>query len=106
MKYDIIGNNIKKYREQLGLTQKQLAAELGISNARLSNWEIGINRPDVEMLAKLCIILNVSANDLLALDQPQPELSAEAYEVAKAYDIASPEIRAAIRALVGAVLCH
>jgi len=105
MKYEIIGKNIKKHREELGLTQKQLAEQLGISNARLSNWEIGINRPDVEMLANLCRILNVSANTLLALEQPTRELSAEAMDVARAFDNASSEIRAAIRALLSVSSC-
>ena len=100
MKYEIIGKNIRKYREQLGLTQKQLAEHLGISSARLSNWESGINRPDVDMLAKLCGILNISANTLLALDFDYEKLSDEALAVARAFDNASPEIRAAIRALV------
>ena len=104
MKYEIIGKNIKKHREELGMTQKQLAGQLGISSARLSNWEIGINRPDVDMLAKLCVILNVSANTLLALERPQ-ELSAEAIEVGRAFDAASPEIRAAIRALLSVSSC-
>ncbi|MBR4079135.1 MAG: helix-turn-helix transcriptional regulator [Christensenellaceae bacterium] len=100
MKYEIIGKNIRKQRELLGLTQKQLAEQLGISSARLSNWESGINRPDVDMLAKLCGILNISANKLLALDSSSDNLSEEAIAVAHAFDNASPEIRAAIRALV------
>ncbi len=100
MKYEIIGKNIRKHRELLGLTQKQLAEQLGISSARLSNWESGINRPDVDMLAKLCGILNISANTLLALDCSSDRLSDEAIAVARAFDNASPEIRAAIRALI------
>jgi len=99
MKYQLIGNDIRKYRELNGLTQKQLAEKLNISSARLSNWEIGINRPDVDMLAKLCEILNVSANTLLHLDTHISELSHEALAIARAYDSASPEIRAAAKAL-------
>lgn len=100
MKYEIIGKNIRKYREQIGLTQKQLAEQIGISSARLSNWESGINRPDVDMLAKLCGLLSISANTLLALDCCPDTLSEEALFVARAFDNASPEIRAAIRALI------
>ena len=100
MKYQLIGNSIRKYRELNGLTQKQLAEKLGISGARLSNWEIGANRPDVDMLAKLCTILNVSANTLLALDNQISQLSDEPIAIAYAFDSASPEIRAAARALL------
>ena len=48
MKYEI-GNRIRKYREELGISQKQLAEQLGVSNGRVSNWEQGINRPDAEI---------------------------------------------------------
>ena len=100
MKYQLIGNNIRKYRELNHFTQKNLAEKLGVSSARLSNWELGINRPDVEMLAKLCEILNVSANTLLALDTHVTNLSDEALAVARAFDSASPEIKAAALALM------
>ena len=100
MRYKLIGNSIRKYRELNGLTQKQLAEKLGISSARLSNWEIGANRPDVDMLAKLCTILNVSANSLLDLNTQVAELSDEAIAIAYAFDSASPEIKAAARALL------
>ena len=100
MKYRLIGNSIRKYRELNGMTQKQLAEKLGISSARLSNWELGTNRPDVDMLAKLCTILNVSANALLDLHKQVSVLSDEALAIARAFDSASPEIKAAARALL------
>lgn len=100
MKYQLIGNSIRKYRELNGMTQKQLAEKLGISNARLSNWEIGTNRPDVDMLAKLCTILDVSANTLLDLDAQISALSDEAISIAHAFDSASPEIQSAAKALL------
>lgn len=106
MKYEIIGNDIKKYRELNGFTQKQLAEKLGISSARLSNWELGTNRPDVDMLAKLCNILNVSANTLLHLDEQVSDLSDEALAVARAFDSASPEIRTAAEALLSVSEYH
>ena len=52
MKYEI-GAKIKKYREACGISQRELAAMLGISNTRVSNWEQGINRPDADMIGNL-----------------------------------------------------
>ena len=47
MKYEI-GARIRKFREQRGLSQKEFAQLIGMSNARVSNWEQGLNRPDVD----------------------------------------------------------
>lgn len=45
MKYEI-GNRIRKYRKESGLTQEQLAGKINVTKSRVSNWEQGINRPD------------------------------------------------------------
>ena len=50
MKYEI-GARIRKFREQRGLSQKEFAQLIGMSNARVSNWEQGLNRPDVDILS-------------------------------------------------------
>ena len=41
MDYQKIGNFIKELRTEKGLTQKELADELGISNKTISKWETG-----------------------------------------------------------------
>ena len=56
-KYEI-GNRIRKYREASHLSQKQLAEILGVSNSRVSNWEQGLNRPDADILAEMCVALD------------------------------------------------
>lgn len=68
MKYEL-GSRIKEFRERLDISQKELAAKLGVSSARLSNWEQGINRPDVDTLPILCQALEISPNALLNVDQ-------------------------------------
>ena len=49
-------------------TQKQIAQILGISEGNLSNWKKGINLPSVEILYKLCILLEESSDYLLGLE--------------------------------------
>lgn len=66
MKYEI-GKRIKEYRVQSGLTQKQLGEEIGVSNARVSNWENGENRPDADTLMAICKVLGVTADTLLGI---------------------------------------
>lgn len=84
MKYEI-GNRIRKYREELNLSQKQLAEQIGISNSRVSNWEQGINRPDADMLAKICKALNVSPSLLLGVQLSSDELSEHERKLIQAY---------------------
>lgn len=84
MKYQI-GNNIRKYREENGLSQKQLAEALGISNSRVSNWEQGTNRPDADMLSEICRALQVSPSLLLGVQLSTDELSEHERKLIDAY---------------------
>lgn len=59
MAYEI-GVRIRKYREAQKLSQKEFATLIGVSNSRVSNWEQGINRPDVGILSKICEIFKIS----------------------------------------------
>lgn len=54
-----LGSRIQTRRLELGLTQKQLADMLGISNRKLSRLECGDRSITVEMLSKLSVFLNV-----------------------------------------------
>lgn len=84
MKYEI-GSRIRKYREQAGLSQKQLAEQIGVSSSRVSNWEQGINRPDADILAALCTVLNVSPSLLLGIRVSTDELTDQERRVLRAY---------------------
>lgn len=64
MKYEI-GGRLRYFRELRGLSQKEFASLIGVSNSRVSNWEQGINRPDADILASICSALHISADELL-----------------------------------------
>lgn len=57
--------NLKKARLTLGLTQIQLADKLNISSSAISMYEQGRREPNTELLKKICIALNISADKLL-----------------------------------------
>lgn len=59
-----ISKNIGKYRESIGMSQKELAKRLGVVPSRISNWETGQNCPTIDILFEVCDILNVSINDI------------------------------------------
>ena len=61
-----IGKYIAFKRKEQGLTQKQLAEKLNMSDKSVSKWERGICLPDVTVYLELCKILGISINEFLA----------------------------------------
>ena len=61
-----IGKYISEKRKNLGMTQKQLAEKIGMSDKSVSKWERGICLPDVSLYFDLCSILGISINEFLA----------------------------------------
>lgn len=59
-----IGSRIKECRENLGITQEELATLLGVSKGAIGNYEAGIGYPKVENMTKLFKILKTDANFL------------------------------------------
>lgn len=59
-----LGNNIKKYRHDLGITQEELAGILCITGQAVSKWESGAGLPDVTQIVPLAQALNVSTDAL------------------------------------------
>ena len=61
-----VGQLILQLRREKGLTQRQLADTLGISNKTVSKWECGRGAPDVSLWRELSSVLGA---DLLRLLQ-------------------------------------
>ena len=61
-----IGKYIAGKRKSLGMTQKQLAEKIGMSDKSVSKWERGVCLPDVSVYKELCSILGISLNEFLA----------------------------------------
>lgn len=59
-----IGENIKRFRIQAKLTQEELANRLGKSKNVISNWERGDNKPDADTIEEICLIFNISPNQI------------------------------------------
>lgn len=70
-----IGKYLAEKRKGLGMTQKQVAEQLGMSDKSVSKWERGVCLPDVSLYEELCALLGVSLNEFLAgEDIPQEDI--------------------------------
>ena len=66
MKYEV-GSRIRKHRLERNMTQRELAKRIGVSSSRVSNWEQGINRPDVDMVSLICAALQLDPIEFLVV---------------------------------------
>ena len=55
---------LKGARVNAGLTQKEAAAELGISNKTLCKWETGATMPDIRQASALCELYGRKIEDI------------------------------------------
>lgn len=60
-----LGKNVKKAREQLGLTQEELAEKAGVHVSYISRIERGKVNPSYEVLESIAKTLKIKSSDLL-----------------------------------------
>ena len=96
------GRRLKERRMACGLTQQMLADKSGISNYnRISNWEIGIAFPSLNLLCRLATALNCSVDYLLGLDEQV--LEADELWCLEHYRLLGTERRKAVRSLISSL---
>ena len=61
----MLQDNLKRLREQKGLSQAEVAEQLHVVRQTVSKWEKGRSAPDADMLVNLAAVLEVSASDLI-----------------------------------------
>lgn len=60
------GEIIRSIRKEIGMTQKEVAEKMGISDKAVSKWERGSGMPDLSLLPELSEILKVDMNSLIS----------------------------------------
>ena len=63
--------NIKNFRIIRGYSQKELADMLHKSPNVISNWERGINSPEVDLVETMCKIFQCSPNEIFGWEESQ-----------------------------------
>lgn len=61
-----VGGFIAEMRKRQGLTQKDLAEQLELSDKTISKWECGKSMPDPSVMIPLCKVLDINVNELLS----------------------------------------
>lgn len=69
----LTGQFISRVRMEKGMTQKELAQRVGVTDKAVSKWETGRGMPDISSLDALCNALDVSVNELLSGEVLPPE---------------------------------
>lgn len=68
-KLEGFGRKISERRQNMNLTQEELAGRIGVTPQALSKWERESSFPDITLLPDLCQVLGLSADYLLGLEK-------------------------------------
>ena len=63
-----IGENIKKYRKEKGLTQKELADKIGKGFSTVQKYELNISQPPIDVLNRIADTLDINVSKLFYIE--------------------------------------
>ena len=107
--YAQFARTLSRLRHEKGVSQRQAAQALGVSQALLSHYENGIREPGLAFVVRACDYYQVSADDLLGRQgegrrpAPAPEEEAAAFlaDLCRELCRRSPEQETLLRCLAG-----
>jgi len=62
----MVGEELRKAREDAGLTQEELSSKARVDRSYISQLERGLKSPTLDMLLRLCKAMGVSASEIVA----------------------------------------
>lgn len=68
-----VGKKMKTARANAGMSQRDMAIKLSVSNSAYSNYENGYSEPPAEIIIKFCDILDITLENLLELKVTTPK---------------------------------
>ena len=66
-----MGKEIRRLRNERGLTQEALAAALNVTAQTVSKWEVGTTVPDVQTLPEIAVFFGITIDQLFAMSPEQ-----------------------------------
>ncbi len=91
-----VAGNIKRFREDMGLTQGDLADKLGVARSTVTQWENGWSSPRMGMVQKLAGVFRVTTSDIVADNEIPTDSDPDFDRLARNYRALGPEGRAAL----------
>lgn len=70
-----LGKKIRAYRDELGITQAELADKLGLTYSSVSQWESGRATPRTPVLRQLAALFDTTVADLMGEDATEAAIS-------------------------------
>ncbi|MBF0991041.1 MAG: helix-turn-helix transcriptional regulator, partial [Atopobium sp.] len=75
-----IGKVLQELRKEKGLTQEQLAEQMGVTRRTVSRWETGSNMPDLDILMELSDFYAVDLREILCGERTREHMDEELRE--------------------------
>lgn len=96
------GEYICRRRKELGMTQREFADQLYVTESAVSKWERGMSYPDITLLRDICAVLDISEHELLTASEDTEKRTAE--KLAAKYLRLTRRYRLVLYILFGATL--
>ena len=77
MKKETMGMMIAARRKERGMTQRELAEQMGVTDKAVSKWERDLSYPDINSLPKLAEVFEMSVDDLKQVKRDSMEQSGQ-----------------------------
>jgi transcriptional regulator with XRE-family HTH domain len=72
-----IGKFLQELRKEKGITQEQLAEQMGVARRTVSRWETGSNMPDLDVLIELSDLYAVDLREILSGERKSERMNQE-----------------------------
>ena len=81
------GEYIRERRRAMGLTQREFAEKLYVTESAVSKWGRGMSYPDVTLLRDICAVLGVPEQELLAASEDTERRSVSSLAVSSSCSV-------------------
>ena len=68
MKLLKFSKNLREIMTIRKITQQELANKIGTTQATVNRWIKGVNEPDLNTLLEICLLLDITPNEILGYD--------------------------------------
>lgn len=73
MENQTMGERISTLRKERGMTQRDLAEKMNVTDKAVSKWERNLSCPDVGSIPRLAQVLGVSVEELMTVSVPEKD---------------------------------